>query len=249
MINTIIIDDEAKSRQIIREFLVKYCHDIHVTHEAASGEEAYELIISAKPDLVFLDIEMPYENGLDFLKRFDRIFFEIIFITAYQEYAIQAIRACALDYLLKPLSIAELKEATTKAAARIAGKQSEKQYELLLQNIRSGSQTEHHKLAIPTHDGLEFIDQKDIISLEADGSYTNIKLSGGKRSLSTRSLKEYEDILPASTFLRVHHSHMINLAHIKQYHKGEGGYVVMSDSSTVDISKRKKKEFMDRFGL
>lgn len=249
MINTIIIDDEAKSRQIIREFLTRYCHDIRVTHEAASGEEAYPLIVSTKPDLVFLDIEMPYENGLDFLKRFDRISFEIIFITAYQEYAIQAIRSCALDYLLKPLSIAELKEATAKAASRIAGKVSEKQYELLVQNIRNGSQPQHNKLAIPTHDGLEFIDQKDIITLEADGSYTNLKLSGSKQIVSTRNLKEYEDILPGNTFLRVHHSHMINLTHIKQYHKGEGGYVIMSDSSTVDISKRKKKEFMDRFGL
>lgn len=249
MINTIIIDDEARSRQTIREFLVKYCHDIHVTHEAASGEEAYGLIMSTRPDLIFLDVEMPYENGLDFLKRFDRISFEIIFITAYHEYAIQAIRACALDYLLKPVSISELKEATAKAAARIGNKQSERQYELLMQNHRNGTQTDHHKLAIPTHDGLEFIDQKDIIVLEADGGYTNIRLSGGRRSLSTRNLKEYEDILPDSIFLRVHHSHMINLSHIRQYHKGEGGYVVMSDNSTVDISKRKKKEFMDRFGL
>lgn len=249
MIDAIIIDDELKSREITREFLRKYCHDIEVVYEAASAEEAYDAVIARKPHLVFLDIEMPYENGLDFLKRFDHIPFEIIFITAYDQYAVQAIRACALDYLLKPLNISELKAATARATARLAQKDTSGQYHMLMQNHTHASQPELQKLAIPTHDGLEFINQKDIIVLEADGGYTSIRLSGKKTALSTRNLKEYEHLLPDTTFLRVHHSHIINLAHIQHYHKGEGGYVLMADGSTVDISKRRKKEFLEKFGL
>lgn len=249
MINAIIIDDETRSRQIIKEMLTRYCSDIEVISDVSSGEEAYPVIIERCPDLVFLDIEMPYEDGFDFLKRFDRIPFEIVFITAYNQYAIQAIKICALDYLLKPLSITDLKTTVERAKERISSKHSQGQYELLLQNIKRDRNAEHHKLAVPARDGLEFIDIRDIILLEADGAYTSIRMTEDRKLLSTRNLKEYEEFLPESLFFRAHHSFIINLQHIRNYHKGEGGYVVMADHSNVDISKRKKKEFLDRVGL
>jgi two-component system LytT family response regulator len=249
MIRTIVIDDESKSRETTVELLRRYCPQVDLLKDAASGEEAYPAIMDLKPDLVLLDIEMPYEDGFSFLKRFDRIPFEVIFITAYNQYAIQAIRVCALDYLLKPLSITDLKNAVARVNTGVREKKSDKKYEMLLHNIAQTGQASPGKLAIPTRDGLEFLDMKDIIVLEADGGYTTIKLSGGKKTVSTRNLKEYEDILPDTLFFRAHHSYMININHIRNYHKGEGGYVVMSDLSSIDISKRKKKEFLERFGM
>lgn len=247
MIKAILIDDETKSRQTTRELLRKYCTDVEIIGEAASAEEAWDVVHASKPDLIFLDIEMPYEDGFDFLKRFDSIPFEIIFITAYNQYAIRAIRICALDYLLKPLSINELKQAVERATARKAAKVSAEQYDILLQNLHQTQKQEHGKLAIPTSFGFEFLEMKDIIALEADGGYTTFRLAGGKKIVSTRNLKEYEELLPETIFFRAHHSFIINLHHIRNYHKGDGGYVVMSDMSTVDISKRNKKEFMQRF--
>lgn len=249
MINAFIIDDETRSREIIKELLDKYCPEIETIGEASSGEEAYPLISSLNPKLVFLDIEMPYEDGFDFLKRFDKIPFEVVFVTAYNQYAIQAIRICALDYLLKPLSITDLKNTVERAKERILNQHAHSRYELLLQNLKRNKNAEHHKIAIPARDGLEFIDIKDIIALEADGSYTNIRMTDNRKLLSTRNLKEYEEFLPEDLFFRAHHSFIINLHHIRNYHKGEGGYVVMTDHSSIDISKRKKKEFLERFGL
>lgn len=249
MIKAIIIDDETRSRQIIKEMLNKYCPEIEVISDVSSGEEAYPVITEQQPDLVFLDIEMPYEDGFDFLNRFDRIPFEVVFITAYNQYAIRAIRICALDYLLKPLSITDLKNAVERAKERILNKHSHGQHELLLQNLKRNRNTEHHKLAIPARDGLDFIDIKDIIVLEADGAYTNIRMTDKRKLLSSRNLKEYEEFLPEDFFFRAHHSFIINLHHVRNYHKGEGGYVVMTDNSNVDISKRKKKEFLERFNV
>ncbi|MFA6261114.1 MAG: LytTR family DNA-binding domain-containing protein [Bacteroidia bacterium] len=249
MIKAILIDDETKSRQTTRELLRKYCTEIEVIGEASSAEEAWNAIKTTKPDLIFLDIEMPYEDGFDFLKRFDNIPFEIIFITAYNQYAIRAIRICALDYLLKPLSINDLKQAVERAKIRIADKTSAMQYNTLQQNLNQPQSLEHGKLAIPTGFGFEFLEMKDIIALEADGGYTTIKLAGGKSVVSTRNLKEYEDILPDTVFFRSHHSFILNLSHIRKYHKGEGGYVVMSDMTSIAISKRNKKEFLERFNF
>lgn len=248
MIKAIITDDETRSRQTTAELIRRYCPGLELCGEAASGEEAYQLVCDTRPQLVFLDIEMPYEDGFDFLRRFDRIPFEVIFLTAHQQYAIQAIRICALDYLLKPLNISDLKAAVEKATGRIAAQQSQAQFELLLHNMSKTRAAEHHKLAIPAREGLEFIDMKDILVLEADGSYTNIRLHAGKRILSTRHLKEYEDMLPTHLFFRAHHSFIINLNQVRSYHKGEGGYVTLADGSCVDISKRRKKEFLDLFG-
>jgi two-component system, LytTR family, response regulator len=249
MIKTIVVDDEARSRQTIAELLQKYCPEVEVSGLAESGDDAFNLILKENPPLVFLDIEMPYEDGFDFLRRFESIPFEVIFITAFNQYAIQAIRTCALDYLLKPLSINDLKNAVDRAKLRINDRQSSGRYELLMQNISSKNTDGHHKLAIPTREGFEFLDIKNIIALEADGGYTNIRLSDGKKAVSTRNLKEYEEILPQTIFFRPHHSYLINLNHIRNYHKGEGGYVIMNDLTSIDISKRREKEFLERSGL
>lgn len=248
MIRTAIVDDEPKVRSTVIDLLDKFCPDIQVVGEAASGDEAYILSQTIKPGLFFLDIEMPHGNAFDFLKKFDHIDFEVIFITAYDQYAIQAIRMCALDYLMKPVSITELQDAVEKARRRISDKSSGRQYDQLIHHIR-WNQSSLNKLAVPTREGLDFTDVKDIVRMEADGGYTNIFTAHGRKMVSTRHLKEYEDILPATLFFRSHHSHLINLQHIRNYHKGEGGYVVMSDQSVVDIAKRKKKEFLELFHI
>jgi two-component system LytT family response regulator len=248
MITAIIADDEIKSRQTLSAILSKYYPGVTIIGEAGNAEEAYDLLTRLQPQLLFLDISMPHEDGFELLKRFDHIPFEIIFITAYEQYAIKAIKTCALDYLLKPLDIDEVIAAIDKAKKNIAQKQGNTAIAQLLHNLNT-PKTGHNKLAVPTKSGFDFITLEEIVRMEAESNYTVIFLTGGRKIVSTRNLKEYEDTLPADHFFRSHHSHIINLAHIATYHKGEGGYVKMNDGSTVDISKRKKKEFLALFAM
>jgi two-component system LytT family response regulator len=246
-IRTIIVDDESKSRNTLSGILKKYFEHVEIIAECSSGEEAYARAVELKPALVFLDIEMPFGNGFDFLAKFDQLPFEVIFLTAYDQYALKAVKASALDYLLKPLSIGELNSAIAKAEIRLREKNSTRQYQLLLRNSNPGN-GQFQNLAIPTQYGLEFLEVKNIILLEAEGNYTMLHLPDNKKSLSTRALKEYEELLPETNFFRAHHSYIINIAHIKKYYKGEGGHVVMSNGASVTIAKRKKKEFLERLG-
>jgi two-component system LytT family response regulator len=246
MITSIIVDDEIRSRQTLTIILTKYYPEVAIVGEAGNAADAYKLITQIKPQLLFLDISMPNEDGFELLKRFDNIPFAVIFITAYEQYALKAIKACALDFLLKPLNIEEVIAAVDKAKKNLAQMQDNSSIMQLLQNFnakRMGSS----KLAIPTKDGLDFITLEDIVRMEAESNYTVIFMTGGRKLVSTRHLKEYEDTLPADHFFRVHHSHIINLTHISTYHKGEGGYVKMQDGSVVDIAKRKKKDFLALF--
>lgn len=245
MITTVIIDDEIKSRETLSGILKKYCPEVAIIGEAGNAADGYSLIESLQPQLVFLDVSMPHEDGFELLKRFKTISFAVIFTTAYEQYAIQAIRACALDFLLKPLDITEVRAAIEKATRNLAQKQDNIAIAQLLSNLNN-KKSSHNKLAVPTRDGLDFITLEDIIRLEAESNYTIIYLDHHKL-VSTRHLKEYEDILPGGQFFRAHHSHIINLSHVVAYHKGEGGYVKMSDGSTVDIAKRKKKDFLALF--
>lgn len=248
MIRTIIVDDETKSREIVREILSQYCEQVEIVGEARSAAEAKQLIEHIGPDLVLLDIFMPNGTGFDLLQQISPISFEVIFITAYDEYAIQAVRSCALDYLLKPVNIMELREAIERARQKIGSKLQNKELQVLRENLGQPAPI-HHKLAIPDKDGLRFVLMQQIVRMEADGSYTYIYMHNNEKILSTRHLKEYESILSSTVFFRAHHSHLINLEHIRQYQRGEGGTVIMSDNSAIQISKRKKKQFMDLFKL
>lgn len=248
MITAIIIDDEAKGRLVLREKLLTYCKNVQVVGEASDGEEAIRLIKFYHPQMIFLDIEMPRMDAFEMLNEIKEKDFHIIFTTAYDQYAIKAIKYAAFDYLLKPIDIEELKTAISKVEINIGSTESNQtkdQVELLQQNMKA-AQKKICKLAIPSLDGLLFYDIRDIIHLEANSNYTNIFLKKNKKVVASRTLKEFEELLPEDDFFRCHHSHLINLNYIRRYIKGDGGQIELKDGRIVDVSRSKKDQFLNR---
>ena len=246
MITAIIIDDEAKGRLALREKLLSYCPQVKVVAEAANGQEALLLIQHHKPLLIFLDIEMPKMNGFEMLNELPEKDFHIIFTTAYDQYAIKAIKYAAFDYLLKPIDIEELQEAISNIETK-ENNETKKQVELLQQNMQHPKK-QLNKLAIPTLEGLLFFDINDIIHLEANSNYTNIYFTNKTKITASKTLKEFEELLPEDIFFRTHHSHLINLNYIKRYIKGDGGQIELQNGSYVDVARRKKEEFLKAIG-
>ncbi len=246
MITAIIIDDEPKGRLALREKISVYCPNVKLVAEAANGQEALLLIQHHKPQLIFLDIEMPRMNGFEMLNELSEKNFHIIFTTAYDQYAIKAIKYAAFDYLLKPIDIEELRTAVSNIDTR-ENSQTKKQVELLSQNMLHPKK-QLHKLAIPTLEGLMFYDINDIIHLEANSNYTFIHFSGKTKITASKTLKEFEELLPEDIFFRTHHSHLINLNYIKRYIKGDGGQIELQNGNYVDVSRRKKEEFLKAIG-
>lgn len=246
MVRAIIVDDENKTRKTLREMIKNYCDNIQVVADCAGRNEAIRLIEEYKPDLVFLDIFMPGGSGFELLDHFPQPFFEIIFITAHSEHALPALKAGAIDYLLKPLSIEELKSAIEKAGKRINEKNTGTNIRQLLENLDT-KKNHYHKIAIPSYKGQTFIAPADIVSMEAEGRYTRIRLLNAPPIVSSSNLKEYEDILNPEQFMRVHHAYIINMEHVHYYNKEDGGTIIMTDGSEIILSKRKKKDFLDRF--
>lgn len=247
MINCIIVDDELKSRESLKILLQDFCNDVTVLALCENVNEAMEAIRKHKPDVVFLDIQLQRETGFDLLARIQEINFEIIFTTAYSEYAIKAFKFSAIDYLLKPIDIEELKRAVSKVEKR-KGDTITSRLQELMNNLRSSS-SENYKLALPTANGVIFIRMQDILYCEASSNYTDITLSDGKKYTVSRTLREYEELLEGHNFYRIHHSYLINLNAIKKYVRGDGGYVVMSNDKSLDVSKRKKEGFLSRIGV
>ena len=247
MLKAIIIDDEASSRNALRQKLINHCPDVMVIAECENGEEGIKSIEENKPDIIFLDVEMPRMNGFSMLQQLKQHNFEIIFITAYDYYAIKAIKYSALDYLVKPVEIADLKIAVEKVIEKRKKSTDNIALETLLHNLMN-KEKEEHRIAIPTIDGLQFIETGNIIYLEADSNYTVIYLKGDKKITVAKTLKEFEELLPVSIFIRIHHSYIINKKFIQRYIKGEGGQVVMSNERILDVSRRKKEEFMKAIG-
>jgi two-component system, LytTR family, response regulator len=245
MINCIIIDDEPGNVSILKKMLHQYCPDVHVTAEALSATDAIQVIRELRPQLVFLDIEMPGINAFDLLNALMPVTFEIIFVTAFADYGVKAFKYCALDYLLKPVDIDELIRAVQKAKTRIAEKNINQRLELFLDQRPVGGHT-FSKIAVPTLDGLVFYPVEEIICCIAKGTYTQIELIEDKDMLVSSTLKEIEEALPASIFCRIHHSYLINMNHIKKYYKGKGGYIEMNNGRTMQVSARKREEFLSR---
>src|SRR6187551_2772957 len=246
MLKSIIVDDELKSRESLKKMLAAFCQDVEVLDTCQNVAEAVRAIEEFKPDVVFLDVQMQGETGFDLLTTLKNIDFEIIFTTAYSEYALKAIKFSAIDYLLKPIDIDDLQ----KAVAKIETKQNHSitsRLTQLIQNLHVGS-SENYKLALPTTEGLTFIKINDVMYCKASGSYTEIFMDDGKKHLVSRPLKEYDDLLSSHTFFRIHHSYLINLNCIKSYVRGEGGHVIMNDNSALDVSRRKKEAFIQRIG-
>jgi two-component system LytT family response regulator len=244
-LKAVVIDDELNSIDVLKMLIGKYCPTVTIVGQAEDADDGKKIIAAYDPDIVFLDIEMPLGSGFDMLDKIGQHKFQVIFITAYNHYALKAIKYCALDYLLKPVDIDELIEAVTKVSERIRHQHTHDAIDILKRHIQKG--VTGTKISVPTQDGLQFIDVHEIIRCEASGNYTRMHLLKNQHFLITRTLKEYEELLTPYNFLRIHHAHLINLAHLEKYVKGEGGYAVMTDGSVVDISKRKKSEFLARF--
>lgn len=256
MIRTIIIDDEAKSRKLLKNLLSTYCENVEEVGEADSVQTGLAVIKEQNPDLVFLDIILQNENGFDILQQIDSIDFEIIFTTAHNEYAIKAIRVSALDYLLKPLNIDELVQAVEKVREKMESQTAHKKNEPLINFIENQKTLNKsvHKIGVPTLTGLDFIQMEDIIYCRAEGNYTHITVKN-KDIVVTRTLKEFEELLSEYNFLRIHRSYLINLNHIKKYNRthqlrdaqGDGGSVTLSNDLEVPVSREKRKALLDLF--
>jgi two-component system, LytTR family, response regulator len=246
MIKTIIIEDEKKSREMLAAIIEKNCPDLSIIGLAKDVTEGENLIRQLKPDLVFLDISMPDGTGFDLLERVQGFKFELIFATASDQHAIRAIKYSACDYLLKPIDVEELQHAVSKVIARRRSTPPDMEnLQFLIQQLKR-SDDNFAKITLPTGTAYEVVNLKDIVRLEADGSYTYFYLTNHRKLMVTASLKHYEDILPETEFLRVHHHNLINMNHVVRFIKEDGGYAVMSDDSKVEISRRKKDAFMEK---
>jgi two-component system LytT family response regulator len=246
MMKAVIVDDEIRGRQFLHKLLEKFAPDIKVCGEASNAEEAKEVISIASPDIVFLDIEMPGKSGIELLKEIKEINFEIIFATAFNQYAVEAFRLGAIDYLLKPISPDDLIRAIDRAKQQSGQKdQNKKKYETLKQQFGKS----FTKITIPTTSGFEFIDFDEIIFMQSEGNYTNIRMKQNKSVLATRLLGEFEELLTAYNFFRIHKSYIINLGYMKKYTKGDGGVVTMHDGSEIDVSRRIKEAFLQRIKI
>ena len=241
-LKAIIVDDEKSSLQNLQHKLTAYCPDIKVVASSEKPEEAIILIRQHKPDVIFLDIEMPRMSGLRMLEELKDYTGEIIFTTAYTHYAVEAIRISAFDYLVKPVSIDELQNAVARLLKFKQGETRER-LEILRQSL-SNNKSQKDKIAVPTSEGLEFIEINNIVHIASDSNYSKIYLVGGKHMLVTKLLKDFEDLLLPYRFYRVHNSHLINMNYIQKYIRGEGGQVVLQNGDTVDVSRRKKEEFL-----
>ena len=244
MIKTIVIDDERHSCDALKMLLDKCCPQAQVAAICHSGAEGIKKINEINPDLIFLDIEMPYMNGFQMLEQLPAISFEIIFTTSYDQYAITAFKFSALDYLLKPVDREELEKAVQKVSKKINPPVSQ-QFEILLQKINQPTLAVQ-RIALPTMQGLEFVPVDSITSCSSSNNYTEFLLKDKKKLLVSRTLKEVEDMLADHSFIRVHNSHIVNLNAITRYVKGEGGYLVMADGSTIDVSRSRKELLMQK---
>lgn len=245
-IKAILIDDELSSLQNLQQKLAEFCPDVNVIAATQKPEEAINLITQHKPDVIFLDIEMPRMNGFRMLDNLSELDFEIIFTTAYNHYAVDAIRISAFDYLMKPIAIADLQNAVQRLLSSRQYQTKEK-IEILKASLQD-KKSQEDKIAIPVSEGIEFIPIKNIVHVESSSNYSKIYFADGKNILVTKLLKDFEDMLLPYHFYRIHHSHLINLSHIKKYLRNDGGQVVMQDGTTIDISRRKKEEFLKIIG-
>ena len=246
MVTALIVDDENKNRDSLAKLIDQFCYGVQVIGHAENVKSAEEFIKNNQPQIVFLDIEMPGGNGFTLLEKYENPDFQLIFTTAHADYAIKAIKFAALDYLLKPINVNELKVAVEKAIQNInsSSNTEDKRFDVLKNNQKNEG-FDFKKIALPSLDGIEFYDISEILRCEADRAYCKFYLTNGNKITVSKALREFEDLLNECNFFRVHKSNMVNLSHIKKYVKGKGGYVVLSDESHVNVSVRKKEMLME----
>lgn len=245
-LTALIVDDETASRETLHNYLLKYCTGIQVVAMADSVRTALIEIDKHKPDVVFLDVEMPFGNAFDLLEQVKDIHFETVFVTAFSNYALQAINVSAAYYILKPIDIDELVTAVEKIKQARKKQHQNLHTQILIDNIHTVNK-QLHKLVLPVLEGFEVVQIKDIVRCQANDNFTDFFFANGKRMLICRTLKFYEQTLEDFGFMRIHKSHLINLQYVKKYKKGKGGQVVMLDEAELDLSVNKKDYFLERF--
>ncbi|MBN8790455.1 MAG: response regulator transcription factor [Terrimonas sp.] len=246
MITCIIIDDEKNALEMMEWLLKTYCPQVKILDMCNSAEAGIEAINKYHPEVVFLDIEMPKMNGFDMLEQLDKIAFDIVFCTAYDQFAIKAFHYSALNYLLKPVDPDDL-QATVKRIEEKKSIPTKEQFQLLLQNIQQPQKQTPPRIALSSGDGLIFIATRDIIYCEAESNYTSVVLADGKKIIVSKVLKEIDEALSGPDFFRVHSSFLINLNHIKKFVRSDGGYIIMDNDASISISRSKRQEFMEMF--
>lgn len=249
-VSCIIVDDEIQNQVVLERMIDRFCPTVEVRGTASSVREAIQLIEQTNPDIVFLDIEMPEENGFRLLEQISDPNFSVIFTTAHAEYALKAIKYAAMDYLLKPINLTELKTGIEKVIEKrksetnnVSDFQTKVQ---VLQENRKDNSIDFEKIALPTKDGIAMFSLEDIIWCQAQKGQTLFFMKDGNKVLVSELLKEYEILLPDSKFCRIHKSHIVNLGHVDKYLNGSGGSVVMSDGTNLEVAVRRKKEILDR---
>ena len=242
-LKTIIIDDEPNAVDFIYSIIGEYCPELEVIGTAHDVPEGVEKIQELNPDLVFLDVEMPNGTGFDLLTHFPEKSFDVVFITAFNHYAIKAIKFSAVDYILKPINISEFIEAVKKVILKRSDVSShgDENIKALMENLKSATPS---RLAIPTSDGMEYLNPKEILRIEADRSYSWFYLTGNRKILVSKHLKEFQELLGDRNFFRSHNSHLINLKFVRKYVRKEGGYIEMQDGVQIPISRNKKDLFL-----
>ena len=247
MIRTIIIDDEQHCIDSLAFDLQKNCRNIELLETCTNPKEGLLAIKKQKPDLVFLDVQMPWMNGFEMLELLDQINFAIIFTTAFDQFAAKAFRISAIDYLLKPIDINDLKEAVKKASEKIQQKSGTDNIANFLQNIKKPEVKQ--RIAVPGREGYEFIEAGKIIYAQAEGSYTHVFLNDKRKLIVSKTISDIEELLPAEHFQRIHHSTLVNLSHVTHLFKTDGGFVVLDNGEKLAVSKSKKESLMERLGL
>jgi two-component system LytT family response regulator len=245
MIKAIIIEDEQHCIDRLRGLLAAHADGVELLGAFTSVEEGAAAIKRLYPDVVFLDVELHDKTGFDLVRELREIHFDVIFTTAFDKYAVQAFRFSAIDYLLKPIDPDDLLQAIEKLKEKKSKEEMAQKLDVLFHNLKS-IEGASKKISIPTINGYVFLKVSDIIRCESDVNYTNIFLSDRRKLTVAKTLKEFEEMLEEYNFFRVHNSHLINLAYIKEYNKGKGGYVRMMDNSEIEVSSRRKSEFLKR---
>ncbi len=242
-IRSVIVEDETAAREVLRSYLTKYCPQVEIVGEAQNSREAVPLLHELQPQLVFLDVEMPFGNAFDVLEACGDLTFETIFVTAFSEYSLKALNRSAAYYLLKPISIEELIVAVNKVQQQIMSKEMFNRNKVIVENFRE-PKPEKQQVILPTMEGFEIVKMEEIVRLKGNGNFTDLYLNNGSKKMACRFLKHFSDMLPLP-FLRVHKSHIVNLNFVKRYNKG--GYITLEDGAEVEISPTYKEDFLKNF--
>ena len=244
MIKTILVDDEPRGLSTLKTLLNEYCPELKIVAECSEAESAKEKIELLAPQLAFLDISLPGKNSFDLLAELGQIDFEIIFVTAHNEYTLQAFHYSAVDYLMKPIDEDLLADAVRRAVKRITVNTINNNVSTLLHNLHKTQSPQEMKLCIPSLKGFQVVELKDILYCEASSSYTNFHFANKHTICTAKSIHEYEELLADAGFVRIHKSYLINLLHVKEYVKGEGGSVILTGGNEIEVSRRKKDIFL-----